>query len=70
MLISAIKARGVKVIVYEPAIADADFFASPVVNDLQAFKQQADLIIANRLTPDIEDVAAKVYTRNLFGGDS
>jgi len=69
-IMKRIKARGVKVIVYEPALADPEFFASPVVNDLQAFKLQADLIVANRLTPDIEDVAEKVYTRDLFGGDS
>lgn len=60
----------VKVMVYEPALHEPEFFASPVVNDLQAFKQEADLIIANRVTPDIEDVAAKVYKRDLFGGDS
>lgn len=64
-----IKARGIQVIVYEPVLTEAEFFRSPVVNDLAAFKAQADLILANRITTDIEDVASKVYTRDLFAQD-
>lgn len=64
-----IKAKGVKVVVYEPVLDVVDFFNSPVVNDLQEFKRITDVIVANRVVFEIEDVKQKIYTRDIFGGD-
>lgn len=68
-IMKRLKAKGIEVIVYEPALHESHFYHSAVLQNLDTFKSKADVIIANRLTPDLADVQHKVYTRDLFGND-
>jgi len=69
-IMKRIKAKGVRVIVYEPVLNEAEFYHSKVVKDLDTFKREADIIVANRMSDEILDVEGKVVTRYLFGQDS
>ena len=68
-IMKRIKAKGVEVLVYEPELTQDRFFGSEVVRDLDDLIERADLIVANRLVPELEGVREKVYTRDLFGAD-
>lgn len=68
-IMKRIKAKGIPVIVYEPGLDAVHFFGSAVVRDLEAFKAESDLIIANRRAPELADVPEKIFTRDLFGVD-
>ena len=65
-----IKAKGIEVVIYEPALQEEDFFHSKVIQDLDAFKAMSDVVVANRLEESILDIVDKVYTRDIFNSDS
>jgi UDPglucose 6-dehydrogenase len=68
-IMKRIKAKGIKVVIYEPVLEEDEFFHSKVIKDLDEFKNISDVVVANRLTDDIKNIAGKVYTRDLFGSD-
>ena len=64
-----IKGKGVEVVIYEPSLKEATFFGSRVIRDLEEFKRVSDLIVTNRKTDALDDVAGKIYTRDIFAVD-
>ena len=69
-IIKRIKAKGIKVVIFEPTLMDDNFFNSSVINDLDEFKKVSDIIVANRITSQLDEVIHKVYTRDIFYSDT
>ena len=68
-IMKRIKAKGIEVVIFEPTYDEEEFFQSKVFESIDQFKSISDLIISNRASSDLDDVAEKVFTRDLFGSD-
>ena len=68
-IMKRIKAKGIKVVIYEPTYDEAEFFQSKVISSLDEFKDSSDVIISNRMSAVLDDVEEKVFTRDLYGSD-
>jgi UDPglucose 6-dehydrogenase len=64
-----IKAKGIEVVIYEPTLEENEFYRSKVIKDLDEFKTESEIIVANRMAAELEDVKEKVYTRDLFNNN-
>ena len=68
-IMKRIKSKGIKVVIYEPLLDTSEFFYSTVIKDLGVFKGMSDIIVTNRMTNELDDVASKVFTRDIFHAD-